>query len=158
MGTQEKATELATAVGDLIRRPDAHVHEWSQWHCEFSGKNMLTQGIRRSNKVLMTPYKVQTAGILVMPATPMVAVGRCPLCDSSINRKQFIEIQSRIREQEQRKLEEQRRSLQEHQRKLDEQYRVKIEVLHTEEEPHATSDLCANRRSLRITAPPSPGL
>jgi len=83
-----------------------------------------------------------------MPTIPAVAVERCPLCDSPINRKQFIEIQSRIREQEQRKLEEQKRSLQEHQRKLDEQYRVKIEAIQTEAQKKAKAE--ADARVLKI--------
>ncbi len=83
-----------------------------------------------------------------MPTIPAVAVERCPLCDSPINRKQFIEIQSRIREQEQRKLEEQRRSLQEQQRKLEEQYRVKVEAVQTEAQKKAKAQ--ADARVLKI--------
>src|SRR6266850_247182 len=95
---------------------------------------MLTQGQKRINKELIIPYK----GTSMMTATeslpqiPVATLEHCPLCDSPITRKQFVEIESRIRQQEQRKLDEQRRSLEEHQRKLDEQYRVKTEAFRIE--------------------------
>ena len=87
--------------------------------------------------------------IVSVPQIAVVALEHCPLCDSPITRKQFVEIQSRIREQEQRKLEEQRRSLEEHQRKLDEQYRVKTEAFRIETQKKAKAE--ADARVLTIT-------
>src|SRR5439155_26185617 len=83
------------------------------------------------------------------PQIPVVALEHCPLCDSPIARKQFVDIQSRIREEERRKLEEQRRSLEEHQRKIEEQYRVKTEAFRIETQNKAKAD--ADARLLTIT-------
>src|SRR2546422_90699 len=99
----------------------------------------------------MIPYKgrsMMTATVSV-PQIPAVALEQCPLCDSPITRKQFVEIESRIRQQEQRKLEEQRRSLKEYQGKLDEQYRVKTEEFRIETQNKAKAD--ADARVLAIT-------
>lgn len=86
---------------------------------------------------------------LSIPEVPLAALARCPLCDSPITRKQFTEIESRIRKQEQQKLEEQRRSLEAHQRKLDEQYRVKTEAFRIETQNKAKAE--ADARVLTIT-------
>src|SRR5438128_1043668 len=111
---------------------------------------MLTQGQKGTKKELMNPYKeASVAATVAVPQMPLVALEHCPLCDSPITRKQFVEIVSRIREQEQKKLEEQRRSLEEHQRKLDEQYRVKTEAFRIETQSKAKAE--ANARVLTIT-------
>src|SRR5947209_2517894 len=98
----------------------------------------------------MIPYKeASMTAIVSVPQIAVVALEHCPLCDSPITRKQFVEIKSRIREQEQRKLEEQRRSLEEHQRKLDEQYRVKTEAFRIETQNKAKAE--ADARVFTIT-------
>lgn len=64
--------------------------------------------------------------------TPTIGMEHCPYCDTPISRKQFLEIQSRIRDEEQQKLESQRRSLDEERSKLREQFRLKVEVANAE--------------------------
>lgn len=95
-----------------------------------------------NNEALMT-------ATLSVPKVPALAPERCPLCDSPISRKQFVEVEARIREQERRKLEEQRRSLEEHQRKLDEQYRAKTAAFETAARTKAKAE--ADVRVLTIT-------
>ena len=115
-----------------------------------SSKKYFDSGVKGIKKDLMNPYKepAMTATASV-PQIPLVALKHCPLCDSPITRTQFVEIQSRIREEEQRKLEEHQRRLEEHKRKLDEQYRVKTEAFRIETQTKAKSE--ADARVLKIT-------
>src|SRR5215471_314911 len=95
-----------------------------------------------------TYHSPSDAATRTVPLIPGVGLERCPLCDSRITRKQFVEVQSRIREQEQRKLEEQRRTLEMHQRKLAEEYRVKTESFRIETEKRLKAESDARLRTI----------
>src|SRR5882672_8061177 len=97
--------------------------------CDLPRRNILTQGQKRTNKDLMIPNNgASMTATEFLHQIPVVAPERCPLCDSPITRKQFLDVESRIREQEKKKLEEQRRGLEDQRRKLDEENRVKMEA------------------------------
>jgi len=80
---------------------------------------------------------------------PVVAPDLCPLCDSPITRTQFVDIQSRIREEEQRKLDNQRRSLDEQKRSLEEQFRQRTAAFQFETQNKAKAE--ADARVFTIT-------